>query len=744
MFRIVTITIIFLLKSFVVFGEIINDFNIIGNDRVSKSTIINFSDLKKGQDVSSVDLNNSLKNLYDTNFFEDVSVSISNNLVTISVVEYPIIQEIIIEGIKRKQTVKELKEQVTLKEKNPFNETLIKKDLNKILNIFKTAGFYFVEIDVQIQKNDNKTVNIIYQIDRGEKATIKEIQFIGDKKFKKRKLHSVITSEEEKFWKLISKQKYLNIERINLDKRLLKNFYLNKGYYQVKINDAYSKIVNQKDFILTFSIDAGKKFKFGEMQLSLPVDFDPKKFEDLEKLFTKLKGSVYNYKRIEKILDEIEKIALISNYEFINAEIDEKISGENINFLFNIKESEKVFVEKINIFGNNITNEEFIRDNLIVDEGDPFNKILHAKSINNLKSTGIFKSINSEILDTKESDKKIINLEIEEKPTGEISASAGVGTDGTTFAIGIKENNFNGKGIKLSSNLAVSDDSIRGLFDYTHPNFAYSDRALSTSLESTVTDKLSDFGYKSTLNAVSLGTRYEQYESLFFSPRISISDESLETTSDASAAYKKQEGSYFDTTFGYGLSLDKRNQKFQTSDGFISSWYQELPIVSNTSSITNSYSFTAYGEPVDDMIISSGFFVKAVNSLSDKDVRVSKRLYVPSSRLRGFETGAVGPKDGSDYVGGNYMATINTSSTIPFVLQTLESMDLKVFLDIGNVWGVDYSSSIDDSNKIRSSSGVALEILTPVGPLTFSFAEAITKAKTDKTETFRFQLGTTF
>jgi outer membrane protein insertion porin family len=144
------------------------------------------------------------------------------------------------------------------------------------------------------------------------------------------------------------------------------------------------------------------------------------------------------------------------------------------------------------------------------------------------------------------------------------------------------------------------------------------------------------------------------------------------------------------------------------------------------------------------MVISSGFFIKAVNSITDDDVRVSKRLYVPSSRLRGFETGAVGPKDGSDYVGGNYLATFNTSSTVPFVLQTLESMDLKVFLDVGNVWGVDYSSAIDDSNKIRSSSGVALEILSPIGPLSFSFAEAITKASTDKTETFRFQLGTTF
>ena len=144
------------------------------------------------------------------------------------------------------------------------------------------------------------------------------------------------------------------------------------------------------------------------------------------------------------------------------------------------------------------------------------------------------------------------------------------------------------------------------------------------------------------------------------------------------------------------------------------------------------------------MVISSGFLIKAVNSLSNDDVRVSKRLYAPSKRLRGFQSGAVGPKDGNDYVGGNYLATINTSSTVPFVLQTLESVDLKVFLDIGNVWGVDYSSAVDDSNKFRSSSGVALEILTPVGPLSFSFAEAITKASTDKTESFRFQLGTTF
>ena len=744
MLKVLLISIYLIIKTSLSFAEIVNDIMVTGNERVSKETIINFSELNKGDDVSSSDLNNSLKNLYDTNFFEDVKVEINNNLVKIKVKEYPIIQEIIINGIKRKKTIEQLKDQISLKDKNPFNKSLIKSDQNKILNIFKQSGFYFANVDVRVEINENKTVNIIYDVERGEKATIKEIKFIGDKKFKNRKLHSIITSEENKFWKFISKGKYLNIERINLDKRLLKNFYLNKGYYQVQIKDAYSKILNNEDFILTFNISAGKKYNFGNLNLNLPSDFDPEKFESLRKIFKKIENKSYNFKQIEDILEEIENIALLENYEFINAKVVETIVDDKIDFTFNVVESEKVFVEKINIYGNNITTEEFIRNNLEVDEGDPYNKILQAKSVSNLKSLRIFSSVETKIRESEQSDKKVIDYIIDEKPTGEISAAAGVGTEGTTLSFGVKENNFNGKGIKLETSLALSDDSIRGMFDYTHPNFAYSDRALNMNLQSTVTDKLTDYGYKSSLNSIGVGTQYEQYDDVFFSPSISISNEKINTTTDASAAYKKQEGSYFDTYFKYGLTYDKRNYKFQPTDGFVSNWMQHIPVFSNNASIINGYSITTFKEPIDDMIISAGFFGRAINSITDDDVRVSKRLYAPSSRLRGFQRGGVGPKDGDDYVGGNYVATINASTTVPYILQTMENMDLKLFLDAGNVWGVDYSSSVDDSNKIRSSTGVALEILTPVGPLSFSYAEVITKAGTDKTESFKFQLGTTF
>ena len=744
MLKLVLYTTLLLLKTSFVFSEIINKISVIGNNRVSDETIINFSEIKKGNDVTDKILNESLKNLYKTNFFELVELKLDKNDLTIIVKEYPLIEQIVVNGVKAQKNIKKIKDSMKLKEKNPYIESIVKEDLNRILNSFKQNGFYFVKIDTKIEKNQNDTVNIIFDVDQGDKATINKIKFIGDKKFKDRKLRSVITSEEDKPWKFISRKKYLDIDRVNLDKRLLKNFFLDKGYYQVEITDAYSQLLNQKDFVLTYNINAGEKFFFGDFKLILPTEFDPKKFDDLEKFFKKIKNEKYSYQDIEKILDKIEKIALNQNYEFIDAKVTEVINDNKIDFSFKIIDTEKLYVNKINILGNNITSEQFIRDQLIVDEGDPFNKILHTKSINKLKSKNLFSKVEYEILDTENADQKDINISIEEKPTGELMAGAGHGTDGSTFSVGIRENNFRGEGVQLNSKLSLSEETVKGFLEYTHPNFAFSERQLSTSLESTVTDRLTNYGYKSSLNSVSLGTRYEQFENTFFSPKLSISSETLDTTSTASAAYKKQDGSYFDATFGYGLSLDKRNSAFQPSSGYYSSWYQSLPIVSENSEIINGYIITGYKELIDDMIVSSGIYTRAVNSLSGDDVRASKRLYAPSSRLRGFESGKVGPTDGTDHVGGNYVVTLNTSSTIPYVLQTQENMDLKVFFDAGNVWGVDYSSSLDDSNSIRTSTGFALEILTPVGPLSFSYAEAISKASSDKTESFKFQLGTTF
>jgi outer membrane protein insertion porin family len=544
----------------------------------------------------------------------------------------------------------------------------------------------------------------------------------------------------------LSKNKYLNRELTVLDKRLLQNFYLDKGYYQVIVEDVYTQILDEQSFSLTYKIDSGKKFFFNTFKIKIPEDYKMKDFDELRKIFKNLEKTVYSYESISSILDEIDNIAISENYEFIDVTVDETIKGEDkIDFTFNIVESEKFYVESINILGNNITNEEFIRQQLVVDEGDPFNNLLHNKSVNNLKAANIFKSVKTEIKDGKSKGLKIVDIIVQEKPTGEISAGAGYGSSGSTFSIGIKENNFNGKGIKLDANISVTEESLRGKFAYTNPNFAYSDRSLETSIESTATDKEKDFGFKTSLNKIAIGTAFEQYDNIYFAPRISMAHEALTTTANASQNYKKQEGTYFDTLFNYSLTYDKRNSPYRPTKGAISTLVQEIPLVSDGYSILNGYQIKGYNEIMDDSVLSVGLYTRSITTLqSNSDVRVSKRLFLPESKLRGFKSGRVGPIDGADFVGGNYMASFNTALTLPFLFPTLDKVDFAIFFDAANVWHVDYSQTIDQGNTVRSSTGMAIDVITPMGPLSFSFSKPITSASGDVTENFRFNLGTTF
>ena len=730
----------------IVNAESFLNFNVTGNERVSAQTIINFSNLDVGSDPSENDLNQALKNIYDTNFFELVSIDVKNNTLNINVKEFPIIQDIEFKGIKAKKYADILIDKISLKARNSFNEFLLQNDLNLIKNILRQSGYYFSNVDVKKIVNSNNSISIIYDVDMGKKASISEIKFIGDKKFKSSKLLSVIKSEEDKFWKFLSKLKYINREQTELDKRLLKNFYLEKGYYKVKVEEVFTQVLDNENFLLTYKIDAGEKFFFNNFEILLPDDYDPDDFRDLKNEFEELKNVKYSYKGIQSILDEIDLIALNKNYEFLDVLVREDVIENNkINFVFNIKDSDKLYIEQINILGNDVTNESFIRQQFIIDEGDHFNNLLHNKTINRLKSANIFKSVNSEVKDGSINGLKIIDITIDEKPTGEITAGAGYGTSGSTFIVGIKENNFNGNGVKLDANLTLTSQSIKGKFAYTTPNFAYSDRSLTTSLESSSTDKEKDYGYKSSLNRILIGTSFEQYENFYLSPSFSIVQENLTTTAKASANYKKQEGSYFDALLNYSISYNTLNSSFRPSSGLVSIFSQELPILSDGYDLVNGYQITGYKEVADDSILAMGIYTRAVNSLqSDADTRVSKRMYLPSSKLRGFESGKIGPKDGKDFVGGNYMASFNTSLTLPFLFPTYDNVDFSIFFDAANVWHVDYSKNVDQSNSVRSSTGLGLNLITPVGPLSFSLTQPITKADGDVTETVRFNLGTTF
>ena len=726
-------------------AAVINNIIINNNDRISLGTIKTYGNIELGKNYSEDDLNQVLKNLFNTKFFKDVSLKVENQILIIDVIENKLVQTLVIKGIKSSKIQDAILDSLILKEKAPFVDSEISKDLTNIKKSLISQGYYFSNVTSSIKKNDNNTVNIIFSIDLGEKSKVSIIEFTGDKFFKDKTLRNIITTEENKFWKFLSKKKYLNQQNLSLDERLLRQFYLNNGYYDVSVNTSTATILDDDSFKLTYNINAGNLFTVNSAKLDIPIDYNPINFTKVQKLLNELEGNKYSFNKISKIVKEIDKISLSREFDFINASIFEERSDTNkININFKVTESEKLYVERINVLGNNITEESVIRRSLEVDEGDPFNELLHAKSLNNLKSLNIFKTVKSETIDGSNPATKIININVEEKPTGEISLGAGVGTDGGTVGFSVSENNFLGKGLRLSTSLRLSSDTVKGNFTINNPNFNYSGRSLITNIESTSVDKLSDSGYESTKTGFSVGTRYEKNENLFFSPSISTYHEKINTNSTASAPLKKQEGSYFENKFLYTFDYDLRDQKYQTKEGIRSVFNQGIPLISDDYALTNSYEITKWFQFDNDMVADVSFYGKTVNSINDKDVKVSSRLGLASSKLRGFETGKLGPVDGKDYIGGNYAAALNISTTLPRLLQNFETIDLKYFIDVGNVWGVDYSDIVDDSNTIRSSTGLAINWLTPIGPMNFSVVQNLSKASTDKTESFQFNIGTSF
>lgn len=735
--------IVLMLLSSKAISNTIDKIEITGNDRITDETIRLFISVSKNDEINDIELNNILNDLYETNFFKNIVVNFKDQILLINVEENPIIENVNYNGIKSNRILDLIKQDTFIKSRSSFNENLLKKEKLKIENILKNLGYYNSNLEILVEETKNNLVIITYNIDLGKKSKIKKITFIGNKVFKDKKLHRIITSSEYKFWKFISGRKYLNQNSVSFDERLLQNFYKNNGYYNVKINSSFAKLIDSNNFELIFNINSGPKVFFGNLDLDLPSDFDEKNFSPIIELFIKTEGKAYSINQIDKILDEIDTITTLEQYKFIKANVTENIEDNLINLKFTVEESEKIFVDRINITGNTITAENVIRNQLLLDEGDPFSEILVTKSINNIKSLNFFKKVGSKVIINEDNNTKTINISVEEKPTGEIYATAGAGTSGGSFGFGVKENNFLGNGIGLDTNFELTSETFKGKFSVTNPNFNNTDKTLYISAESSENDNYQNFGYKTNKTGLIIGTNFEYLNDFYLGLSNSNFYEVIRTNSTASAQQQAQEGNYWDSFIKLDFNYDKRNQKFQTNSGFRSFYSLDLPILSDTNTLKNYYNYDHYFDFFENNFSSISFYFQTANSLNNKDIKLSERINIPSSRLRGFERGRVGPKDGDDFIGGNYAYSINFASNVPFLFEESQKLDFLIFADAADIWGVDYDSSIK-GNGIRSSIGVALDWMSPLGPMNFSLAYPITKVTGDKTESFRFNLGTTF
>ncbi len=725
-------------------AEIVNKIDIKGNSRVSDETVKVYGNiLKPGSDFTKAKLDQILKDLYSTNFFKEIRINIINNTLLIELDEYPIINQLLITGEKSNKFKDQIKKIIQLKENGSYIESFLNDDLNTIKSLYSSLGYNFSKIEPKIKKIDDRSLDLVFNINRGNITKISKINFSGDKKIKDKRLRDIIASQEDKFWKIITQNTKFSENLVNLDKRLLNNYYKSLGYYDVKIDSASAELQDSSNIELNYTINAGQRYIIDKISTRVDPVYDKKIFFPLEKVYKNTTGEYYSPFKIKKILEVIDELIDTNSLQFADHKVEEFVENGKISLIFDIKEGEKLLVERINILGNSITKEEVIRSELLLDEGDPFTQLNLDKSISNLKARRIFKSVSSKVEDGSSPDLKKIDIRVSEQPTGEISAGAGIGTDGGSFAFIVKENNWLGEGKQVAFDFEVDTESIKGEFSYENPNYDLLGNSIRYSISNTTNDK-PDQGYENRIISLGIGTGFEQYKDIFTNLSLSASYDDLRTNSNASEALKKQKGEFTEVAGRYNFTFDQRDRKFMPTDGSVISFGQTLPFYADKPYVNNTLKFSTYHSFNENIIGAGKFYLDTINGLDNENVRLSKRRSLSTKRIRGFERGKIGPVDGSDHVGGNYAAALNFEANLPNFLPDSSNTEVGLFLDFANVWEVDYDSSIDDSNKLRSSVGTALNWGSPIGPLSFVLSTNLSKASTDKTQSFNFNLGTSF
>jgi len=718
--------------------------NIIGNKRVSNNTIESLVDKKKDK-IDSIYINNLTKKIYDTDFFSNVKIDFDQEILTITVAENPVVNFFYINGIKDDDLDK-INKIIVVKENAIFSNAKLKQDVEKVKDYFKDLGYYSIIVNPEVYKIENNQVNLILNIDKKDVSKIKNIYFIGNKHFTSSQLLDVVSSSEDGWWKLFSSSA-LSEKRVEYDKELLKDFYKSKGFYDVQIESVFANLDSSKNFTVTFAINSGKKYNFGEFDIKSNNLIKDADLNEIKNLTSKLlKNQTYSSESVSKLNNQIIKLIETKKYNNIDLRVEEVKSKDlKIDILVSLDQGKSLLLNKINISGNSITREKTIRDNLLISEGDNLNSSKIKKSIDQIKSKQYFSKVDYKVEDSDKKNFKDLNIIVREQATGSISAGVGYGTNGGMFEASLNEKNFLGQGVNLNFTGRLSTEKISGEFTVLNPNFLNSEKELFNSLYSD-TDDYKNSGYQNKRIGEKIATKYEIYEDIFFRPNILLQYDKLETSSTASALLKSRAGNYTTTSVGYNFSADFRDSKSNPTSGNISYFEQNIAtLVSDIPAVQTSVGTTFYKELINENFIGSlRARVDTAVGLNSKDIKLSDRLHSSVAVIRGFENRGIGPVDGGDHVGGNYLASMSLKSTFPNPLpETLRANSI-IFFDAANVWGADYSSRIADSNKVRTSVGLGLDIMSPFGPVSFSYAVPLSSVSTDKKQNFLFNIGSSF
>lgn len=735
-------------------GVVIREIRVAGNRRVEAETVRSYLTFSVGSRYDSYKADESFKALFATGLFQDVQITLQGAAVVVTVVESPIVNKIAFEGNRQ---IKEdiLKSEVQLKERAVFTRARVQADVQRILNVYRRSGYYAVQVDAQIIELEHNRVNLAYVIKEGAETKVLSINFLGNVAFSDGQLKDIITTTENNLLSFLKSTDVYDPDRLNLDRELVRRYYLKNGYADARVVSAVADLDPAgKGFYITFTVEEGELYRFGGIDIETTLaSVNPDSLRG--ELLTK-PGQVYNAEHIDKTVEKVTIRVAEQGYAFgqVRPRVERDPVGRIISVIYTVEQGPRIYIERINVAGNVRTLDYIVRREFRLAEGDAYNRLLVEQARERLVRTGFFKTVKVNREPGSAPDRVVLNLDLEEQSTGDLSFAAGYSSnEGIIGEVSYTERNLMGKGQYLRVKLSGSMDSAQFDISFTEPRFL--DRNLSAGIDAfhRQTDYSDQAGYRNMKTGAGVRLGFALVDHLWFNTHYTFTrDEVYDVDANASQAVQQIEGVANISTVGYSLVYDTRNHRMNPSRGIYLIWSQDVAGVGGDVNYVRSIAEARGYYPVAKGYTLVGRAIAGnIEAWGGQDLRVVDHFYKGGETIRGFDKAGYGPRDAftGDALGGKifYSGTVELRFPIPLIPDEL-GFGGAIFADAGSLFETDAGKvpgvTVNDSNQLRSSVGVSLLWNSPVGPLRADLAYVITKADFDETELFRFGASTKF
>lgn len=741
-------------------GGAIASIRVVGNQRIEEGTIRSYMLVQPGDPFDPERLDRSLKALFATGLFSDVTLRREGAAVVVTVAENPIVNRIAFEG-NRKVTDDQLRPELQLRPRAVFTPALAASDRQRMLDIYGRRGRFAARVEPKIIPLDQNRVDVVFEIAEGDNTLVSRIAFVGNKAYSESRLKEVVGSREQAWYRFLSSSDTYDPDRLNFDRELLRRFYLRQGYADIEVLAASAELApDRSSFFITYTVNEGERYRISEASVNVTLkDVDAAALQRTLRLSA---GDWYDGDAVERDTQQLSTEVQNRGYAFVDVKprVRRDAEAKTIEVIYDVGEGPRVYVERIDIIGNVRTKDKVVRREFRLAEGDAFSASLLRRSRQRISDLDFFNGVAVNSSAGSAPDRSVVTASVEERATGELTLGGGFSTDiGPLVTAGLRERNLVGTGIDAGINGILAAKQSQVTFSLTDPYFL--DRNLVAGFDIFhIENNLQEVAqYDERRTGFSLRLGYEFSEHLRQVWTYSVIQRSVFDVGALASIYVRDaEGSSLLSQVGQTLTVDYRDSRLDPREGFIVRLGTDFAGLGGNARFVRTKLDSNYyiplerltGDPEWTIALSAGAGYLFTLGAREK---IIDRFFLGGDNLRGFAVGGAGPRavvSGSNSIGGRFVWTQSTELRFPLPVSQDLGLRGRVFVDVGSLSEVSPLSQngapvrIFDDAAPRVAAGVGVSWRTPFGLINLDLAHPIVKKRFDQTQVFRFGFGTRF